>query len=129
MTNIAQEPKFVDNGSDNKVPVRKQYKVAAGDGKKPCITKEDPVFNAVYRHTISELKCQICFINTLPTPAESNNIPPAAYSHGACFVSKSGLYHHEDLHKLRNGFNKQWFRCVHPCTCILNALLLAFSKA
>ena len=119
MANTTQEPKFINSDSDEEAPVEKQHKVAAADGNKPTVIKEDPAFDAVYRHATNELKRQICFINAFPTPTESDNLPPAVYHHGVHSVSKSGLYRHEDLRKLRSGFNKQWFKCVRPYTSTL----------
>ena len=107
----------------------KQHKVASGDGTKPSVTKDDVVFSAVYRHAMNELKRQICFVNAFPTPVESDNLPPAVYSHGVRSVSDSGLYHPGDLRKLRNGFDQQWFRCVRPHTSNQHSLLLILHKA
>ena len=79
MSNIVytQEPKFVDSDSDSddKAPTRKRQKVAAGDGKKPSVTKEDPVFDAVYKSAAGKLKRQVYFVNAFPTSVESDNLP------------------------------------------------------
>lgn len=129
MADATQEPKFVNSDSDDEAPVGKQHKVAAVDGNKPSVTKEDPAFDAVYKHATNELKRQICFVNAFPTPAESDNLPPAVYSHGVHSVSESGLYRREVLRKLKSGFNKQWFKCVRPCTSTLYPPLLTLHKA
>lgn len=107
----------------------KRHKVAAGDGTKPSVIKDDVVFSAVYRHATNELKRQICFVNAFPTSAEIDNLPLAVYSHGVRSVSDSGLHHPEDLRKLRNSFNQQWFRCVRPHTSNQHSPLLILHKA
>ena len=109
-----QEPKFIDSDSDDETPVEKRRKVAAGDGKKPPITKEDPVFDAVYKSAASELKRRICFVNAFPTSAESDHLPREVYNHGVRSVKESGLYSHDDLRQLTKAFDGQWFSCVRP---------------
>ena len=56
-------------------PAGKHHKVATGDGNKPTITKENPVFNAIYKSAINELKRQICFVNASPDSMKSVNLP------------------------------------------------------
>ena len=114
----SQEPNFVDSSSDDEVPAEKRRKVAAGDGKKPLVTKEDPVFDAVFKSATSELKRQICFVNAFPNSTNSNNLPRVVYNHGVCSVKESGLYCRDDLRAAAKGFDGQWFSCVCPHTNI-----------
>jgi len=126
-----QEPKFIDNGSGDDTPTGKRHKVAAGDGKKPTVAKEDPVFDAVYKGATGELKRQICFVNAFPNSTESDNLPRAMYNHGVRSVNESGLYSRDDLRKVAKGFDPQWFSCVRPSYRYLMFLitLLTLSKA
>jgi hypothetical protein len=73
---LSQEPKFVNSDSDDEPPAGKRHRAAAGDGKKPAIAKEDPVFGVVYKNAGLELKRHIYFVNAFPTSAESDNLPP-----------------------------------------------------
>ena len=97
---------------DDEVPAGKRHKAAAGDRKKPPVTKEDPVFDAVYKNATNELKRQICFVSAFPDSAESDNLPRAVYNCAVDSVSNSGLYSQDDLCKLAKGFDGQWFSCV-----------------
>ena len=92
----------------------KRQKVAAGDGKKPSVTKEDPVFNAVYKSAAGELKRQVYFVNAFPTSAESDNLPQEVYNYGVHSVKESKAYNRDDLQKLTKAYNGQWFSCVRP---------------
>lgn len=109
-----QDPKFVNSGSDDDIPAGKRHKVAAGDGKKPLVTREDPVFDAVYKSATNELKRQIYFVDAFPNSTKSDDLPRAVYKHGVHITNESGLYSHNDLRKLTKGFNNQWFSCVRP---------------
>ena len=114
----SQEPNFVDSSSDDEVPAEKRRKVAAGDGKKPSVTKEDPVFNAVFKGATGELKHQICFVNAFPNSTNSDNLLQVVYNHGVCSMKESGLYSCDDLRAAMKGFDGQWFSCVCPHTNI-----------
>lgn len=105
---------FIDSGSDDELPARKRHKVAAGDGKKPLVTKEDPIFDAVYKSATRELKRQLCFVNAFPDSAISDNLPRVVYNHGVRFAKESNLFSRDDLRKLPTGFDGQWFSCVCP---------------
>ena len=88
--------------------------MTAGDGKKPSVTKEDPVIDAVYKSAVGELKQWVCFINTFPTSAKSNSLPQEVHNHSVCSVKGSKLYNHNNLQKLTKAYDGQWFSCVHP---------------
>jgi len=124
-----QEPKFTNSGSDDEAPAGKRHKVAVGDGKKPPITKEDPVFDAVYKSATGELKRQICFVNPFPDSVKSDNLPRAVYNHGVHSVIKSGLYSHDDLRKLTTGYDGQWFSCVRPSYGYLIFLIIPLTPS
>ena len=105
-------PKFINSDSDDEAPAGKRHRVVVGDGKKPAVTKEDPVFDAVYKSAASELKRQICFVNAFPDSIISDNLPRAVYNYGVHFMNESGLYGDDELRKLSKGFDGQWFSCV-----------------
>ena len=103
-----QEPKFVDNDSGDDVPVMKQHRVAAGDGNKPTVAKESPVFSTIYNGAALELKRQIYFVNAFPTSTKSDALPRKAYDHGVMFARESGSFSCSDLQGVDRAFNGKW---------------------
>jgi len=111
---LPQEPKFITGDSDDEAPAGKRHRAAAGDGKKPTITKEDPVFDAVYKNAMLELKRQIYFVDAFPTSTKSDNLSRKVYNHGVHFVVKSDLFSQDELQGIGGAFDGKWFSCV--CT-------------
>lgn len=111
-----QEPNFIKSNSGDEVPVGKRHKLAAGDGKKPTAAKEDPVFDAIYKNAVLELKRRIYFVNAFPTCAESDNLARKAYNHSVNSVTKSELFSQDDLHRANKAFDGDWFSCVRAFT-------------
>ncbi|KAF9785139.1 hypothetical protein BJ322DRAFT_1108599 [Thelephora terrestris] len=111
-----QEPKFAESDSDDEFPAGKHHRAAAGDGKKPTITKENPLFNTIYKNAVLKLKHHIYFVDTFPTSAESDNLPHKVYNYGASFVAKSVLFHQDELQGVNKMFDKKWFSCLKTAT-------------
>ena len=107
-----QEPKFANSNSEDEVPARKQHRAATGDGKKPDITKVDPVFDAIYKNAVLELKHLIYFVDAFPTSTESDNLPRKVYNHGVHSVMESGLFGQDELRGVDKVFDGKWFSCV-----------------
>ena len=95
--------------------------MVGGDGKKPAITKEIPIFDEIYKNAVLELKRQIYFINAFPTPAELDNLPRKVYNYGVAFVNKSKLFHQDEFQGIDRVFDGKWVSCV----CTLAEYLLS----
>ena len=109
---LPQEPKFIDSDSDDEAPAGKRHRAAAGDGKKPTVTKEDPVFDAVYKNAVLELKREIYFVDAFPVSSKSDNLSHKVYNHGVHFVIESNLFSQDELQGVNKAFDGQWFSCV-----------------
>jgi hypothetical protein len=105
---LSQEPKFINSDSDDEPPAGKQHQAAAGDGKKPAIAKEDPVFGVIYKNAGLELKRHIYFVNAFPTSAESDNLPCKVYNYGVNFMIKSKLFGQDKLQGIEKAFDGKW---------------------
>jgi hypothetical protein len=90
--------------------------VTGGDGKKPTITKDAPVFDEIYKNAVLELKRQIYFVNAFPTPAELDNLPRKVYNQGVAFVNESKLFHQDKFQGIDRVFDGKWVSCV--CTLV-----------
>ena len=112
-----QEPNF-NSDSGDEAAIGKQRRVAAGDGKKPTIMKENPAFDAIYKNAILKLKRQIYFTNAFPAPVESDNLARKAYNYGVNCVTKSNLFSRDDLRGANKVFDGKWFSCVCTFTYI-----------
>ena len=107
-----QEPKFIESDLEDEAPAGKRHRAAAGDGKKPAITKEDPVFDAVYKNAVLELKRQIYFVDAFPTSTKSDGLPRNAYNHSVRFVIGTELFSKDELQGIGGAFDGKWFSCV-----------------
>ena len=120
MVNVGQEPKFIDDDSDDDVPVTKRHRVTAGDGNKPAVAKESPVFSAIYRSTTLEVKRQMFFVDAFPTSTKSDTLPRRAYDHGITVARESGSFSRNDLQGVEQAFNGKWRASV--CALLNNHL-------
>ena len=86
--------------------------MAAGDGNKPTVAKESPVFSTIYKNATLELKRQMYFINAFPTSTKSDILPRIAYDHGVALVKESGLFSRNELQGVDRAFDGKWRACV-----------------
>ena len=112
MVTAPQEPKFIDSDSDDGAPAGKRQRTTAGDGKKPTVAKEDPVFDAIYKNAVLELKRQIYFVNAFPASAKLDNLPRKAYNYGVHLVTKSESFSRDELQETSKAFDGKWLSCV-----------------
>jgi hypothetical protein len=75
--------------------------------------KEDPVFDAIYKNAVLELKHQFYFVDAFPASAKSDNLSRKAYNDSVRFVTNSELFGQDELQGIDKGFDGKWFSCVH----------------
>ena len=74
--------------------------------------KEDPVFDAIYKNAVLELKCLVYFVDAFPTSTKSDNLPHEVYNHSVDFMIKSNLFVQGELQGVDKVFDGKWFSCV-----------------
>lgn len=72
----------------------------------------DPVFDAVYKNAVLELKRQTFFVDAFPTSTKSDNLPRKVYNHGVRSVIESRLFGQDELRGIDKAFDGKWFSCV-----------------